>query len=118
MDLSGWTLSDDSSNQLKWTFTSGAVVPAKGYLIVLCDSDEDEGELHTNFDLSQTGEYIGLYAPVADGGALVDSLEFPAVATDYSYGRLPDGAANWEVLAPATPGEANRRDEQGAGGAR
>ena len=117
VDLAGWTLTDDPANQLKWTFTTGATVPAKGYLVVIADSD-DEGDLHTNFNLEQTGEYVGLYAPLADGGVLVDSIDYPAVATDYAYGRMPDGDPSWAVLAPPTPGAANRLDEQPAGGAR
>jgi hypothetical protein len=118
VDLTGWTLSDSPGDPGKWTFSPGATVPAKGFLVVICDSDTEEGLLHTSFDLQMEGEFLGLSTPIADGGELMDSLDFPAVGSDFAYGRLPDGDANWEVLWPGTPGDANRRDEQPPGGAR
>ncbi|MEJ6729845.1 MAG: lamin tail domain-containing protein [Akkermansiaceae bacterium] len=41
-DLSGWHLSDDSTDRLKWTFPAGASIPAGGYLVVFA-SKKDRG---------------------------------------------------------------------------
>lgn len=74
VDLAGWHLSDDSSNLGKWTFPS-TNLPAKGYLIVFASGKNRATagqELHTNFSLSKSGEYLALVKP--DG--VTKSTEF------------------------------------------
>ena len=55
IDLSGYGFSDDYSLLYKWTFPSGILIPANGYLIVWTDDDDEQGALHTNFKLNITG---------------------------------------------------------------
>ena len=38
IDISGWTMSDDDFNLIKYVFPGGTTVPASGYLVVWCDS--------------------------------------------------------------------------------
>lgn len=63
------------------------------------------GENHTNFKLSDEGEFLALVAP--DGVTIVDSFaaEYPRQVLDVSYGRhdLP----GLYYLAPPTPGAPN-----------
>ena len=96
--LDDYALSDDADDPLKWTFSGGGSVPAGGYLIVFCDSDPDEGVLHTTYNLDQLGEDVVLSAP---DGTELDIVSYPLVADDFSYGRIPDGSADWEVMTPS-----------------
>lgn len=59
---------------------------------------------HTNFQLSAEGERLTLTRP---DGTTADRIAFGAVPRDVSYGRQPDGAADWFYFAEPTPGAAN-----------
>lgn len=107
LDLSGYGLSDDPANLTKWTFPSGTVLPAHGYLVV-CASNrnlagpDSSGYLHAGFALNAAAESVVLSTP--GGAAVIDSVTFPAQDEDLSYGRTPDGT--WTFIEP-TPGVAN-----------
>lgn len=60
-------------------------------------------ELHTDFALSRTGEFIGLYNAE---GRLVDGLVFDEQQRDVSYGRIP-GSSGWAFFTEPTPGGPN-----------
>ena len=65
INLSGWVLTDDKSNNSKWIFPS-VVINSNGYLIVFAsgkDLTDPLGELHTNFKLAAEGEYLALSNP-------------------------------------------------------
>ena len=96
-DVSGWWVSDDLTDPFKFTFPTGTTIPAGGYYLVVADSDPEDGPNHAPFDLRVEGEEVGLFGPDADGNPLIDSIVFPAVGTDYSFGRLPDASADWGV---------------------
>lgn len=104
IDLSGYTISDSSST---WEFPKGVVVPAKGYILVWA-SDKNkvakDGQLHTNFKLSASGEEITLRNAA---GVTIDSITFPALKDDQSYGRKTDSSSEWVVFSKSTPLNAN-----------
>jgi hypothetical protein len=62
------------------------------------------GELHTNFSISAAGEEIILTNPEGERVDEVAPIEIP---TGKSYGRNPDGSANFGFFALPTPGTAN-----------
>ncbi|NCG22253.1 MAG: hypothetical protein GWP91_24820 [Rhodobacterales bacterium] len=107
VDLSGYFLTDNLTNTDKWEFPGGATIPANGYLIIFCDSDPEEGSLHTSFNLEQLGEEVGLYGPLDGGNVLIDSMDYGVIAADTSLARIPDGSENWELAYPATPEASN-----------
>ena len=75
------------------------------YLLVWCDEDQEQGELHTNFKLSSGGEFLAIVAP--DAHTIIDSLTFPAQSDDVSYGRIGSVPDTWAYMEP-TPGSANQ----------
>ncbi|MFT5528181.1 MAG: hypothetical protein ACI9HK_006169, partial [Pirellulaceae bacterium] len=87
-DLTGWSLTDDNSNLTKWQLPA-ETISGNDYLLVFA-SGKDRAvageQLHTNFQLSATGEYLALVE--ADG--LTISTEFapqyPIQIQDVSYG--------------------------------
>ncbi len=87
VDLDGWHLTDDFSNIRKWTFPSRTLEPG-AFLVVFAsgkDRKPDTGNLHTNFSLSRSGEYLSLNQPNGDV-EFEYAPEMPQQATDISYG--------------------------------
>lgn len=105
IDLSGFYLTDDSSDPTQWQFPAGSIITAGGYLMIWADGDTDQGDTHASFKLSAGGEVVELYN--IDGTTLVDSVTFGEQTTDVSYGRYLDGTGNFFSMATATPGAAN-----------
>ncbi|WP_428306815.1 CotH kinase family protein [Lacipirellula sp.] len=90
VDLSGMKLTDNANNLSKWTFPAGSSIAGGGFRIVFASSKnmvKPNGEIHTSFNLSADGEYLGLVA--ADGVTIIDQFapKFPAQTEDVSYGR-------------------------------
>lgn len=88
VNLEGWYLTDKASNLTKWKFPA-VTLGSDSYLIVFASGKnraEAAGELHTNFKLSGSGEYLGLVRP--DGVTVVCEFSpaFPVQAPDISYG--------------------------------
>lgn len=100
-------LTDDLNNPTKWQIPDTAIAPS-GFLLFWADEDQEQGPLHTNFKLSRSGEQIGLFDTEAMGNPVIDTLSYSSQTTDVSYGRLPDGGAEWRTFDTPTPGKSNR----------
>ena len=101
-NLSGWGVSDEATNQFKFAFTNGTILPAGGYLVVFADDNFGAPGLHTGFGLDQRGDALFLHNA---GGQLIDSLSFGTQLPDLSLGRDACGT-NWTLCIP-TLGSAN-----------
>ncbi|MBR3552223.1 MAG: lamin tail domain-containing protein [Clostridia bacterium] len=104
-DLTGWSITDDSADAGKFTFTGGTV-PGHGYLLLFADkSAAAEGGAdgaHLNFGLSaKKGESLYLFD---SDGNLVSRLQFPAMDADVSCG-VSGGKTG--LLETPTPGKGN-----------
>src|SRR5439155_10081362 len=80
-----------------------------GYLVVFASGKDRRSttpgsRLHTNFKLSASGEYLGLYHLTATSNA-VSELYFPEQRNNYSFGF--DTQGNWVYFGNPTPGAAN-----------
>ncbi len=109
VDLAGYRLTDDPANPDKFVVPSGIHVPAGGYLLVWADEETGQtrtnGDLHVNFKLSNSGEFITLTDPA---GRTVDAISFGAQTANVTQGRFPDGAAPpFVALSAPTPRSAN-----------
>jgi len=103
--LTGKYLTDKPDNLVKWQFAEPELYLHAGeYLVVWCDEDSGQAGIHTNFALSRGGEFIAITDP--DGVSVIDSITFGEQVTDTSFGRSPDGSANW-IFMTATPGAPN-----------
>ena len=112
LNLAGHTLTDSALTPAKWTFPLANIAPG-GYAVIFASGKNRAvvgGQLHTNFSLTGSGEYLALSAP---GGALVQqfpadypaTLLFPKQSDRVSYGLDAVGALKY--FKPATPGAAN-----------
>jgi CotH kinase protein/Lamin Tail Domain/Fn3 associated len=102
MDLSGYYLTDNLDEPLKWRIPDGTLIPGTGFLLLWADG-RDTG-LHLSFKLNKGGEQLGLYAP---DGAAMDTLSFGAQQDDMSYGRLASDTTQWSFFRPPSPGSVN-----------
>ncbi|MDA7888500.1 lamin tail domain-containing protein [Akkermansiaceae bacterium] len=106
--LNGYYLTDDAANLTKWAFPNLTIAPG-GYLVVFASSKDRSvagSELHTNFSLSDIGEYLAVIKQ--DGTTILHeySPTYPSQQLDTSYGFDPINAANGFFTTP-TPGAEN-----------
>jgi hypothetical protein len=104
VNISGYKIYDNGGQggtKPKMALPTGSIIPAKSFLVVVTDiatSTDPSG-----FGLSSGGEKVWLEDV---GGAIVDSITFPAMDTTQSYSRLPDGGS-WKLVSPLTKGASN-----------
>ncbi len=114
-DLGGWRLTDDPDVPDAWIFPAGAIVPANGYLVVFASGDDTpdtNNNLHTNFRLSKSGDYLALITP--DGSTASEfgpaGSPYPNQTDDISYGHHP---LTDEVVFFDSPTPGAENDEDG-----
>jgi hypothetical protein len=101
INLNGYFLSDNLKTPNKWAI-SKVTIPAKGYVIFWADSKDSAN--HTNFNLSASGEKIGLYQPDL---AVIDTLSYGLQDPNISFGRKSDGSSEWALFTQPTPRASN-----------
>jgi len=103
IDITGYKIYDSGGNagtKSKKLFPGGSVIPANGVLVIITDDTDASG-----FGLSSSGERVWFEDA---SGTLIDSVDLVAITdTATSYGRMPDGSANWQILNPRTRGTLN-----------
>ncbi len=106
MDISGFGISDNLSQPMKYRFPDGTTIAAKGYLVVFCSGNEgmQNGELHAPFGLRSYGEDVVI---ANRAGRIIDSYSFKNQETDVSMARIPDGAGELQSNSQPSPGYPN-----------
>src|SRR5712672_413255 len=95
VSLAGWSLTDDSTHVTKWFFPSTNLV-GKGFMVIFASGKNRAiagGQLHTDFSLKASGEYLALLKP---GGSVATEFApaFPSQSPDISYGVAQDAVTN------------------------
>ncbi len=87
VDLAGWSLTDDVNDIHHWVFPSVTIDPGDFLIVFASGKDRDVAgeELHTNFQLTTNGEFLGLFQPNGEVASLYSPL-YPPQATNLSYG--------------------------------
>ena len=105
-DLLGFGLTDDPADPSKWTFTDSQQLDPGDFLVVFASGDNQPdlaGNLHTNFSLSASGEYLALVDPseniLSEFGP--GGTNYPAQVSDVSYGLSFDSSVT-AVVTPAS----------------
>ena len=105
-NLLGWSLTDRQEEPQKWIFPEQTLA-AGSYLVVFASNKDrsDAGEqLHTNFAISGSGEYLALIKP--HGGAATEfDPAFPEQYTDISYAYYDN---DYVATGSPTPGAVNQ----------
>ena len=110
--LAGYFLTDASEQPEKWPLPDFELA-ADDFLVIFAsgkDRRNPEGELHTNFRLSKSGEFLALIEP---GGRVVShyGTEYPPQVTDSSYGVSMVTGGTSLVDASAAVRYINPRDQ-------
>ncbi|GIS21675.1 MAG: hypothetical protein CM15mP122_1810 [Bacteroidota bacterium] len=109
IDLGGMyftdTIGDDDPYQIPDTDPSLTTVQPKGYILIWCDDDQEQGPLHVSNKLSKGGESIVLISQ--DNQTIIDSLSFTEQTTDVSMGRDPNNVNEFIFFENPTPGLPN-----------
>ena len=88
VNLGGWYLSDDPENPTRWSFPA-IELSAGGYLVLFAsgkDRRDPAANLHTNFKLGSSGEYLALIRPDAATIEHEYSPLYPRQRENISYG--------------------------------
>ena len=97
-DLSGCFLSDQRSDNTKWTFPQGAVLDPGEFLVVYEDV--------LGFSFSSEGDDV-IMLSASDSTTGLDFYDFSQQQADKSEGRYPDGVNSWNTFNDPTPGILN-----------
>ncbi len=111
VDLTGWSLTDDKEEPQKWQFSKQNLT-AKSYLVVFASNknrNESGHELHTNFAISGSGEYLGFFKPDGEAATEFDPA-FPEQETDISFSFYEN---DYVATGIPTPGAANQLSDEG-----
>ncbi|MGE5294897.1 MAG: lamin tail domain-containing protein, partial [Solirubrobacterales bacterium] len=115
IDIGGMYLTDDPNEPTRWQIPAAdpglTTIAAGGYLLIWADGDTEAEGLHADFKLSSGGEELALFG--VDGVILIDSLAFPELSADVSYGRYPDAGDALRYFVAPTPGAANQEGYEG-----
>ena len=104
LDLADMSISDNPDNPRKFVFPSGPTMNPGDYLVLYADDNISTPGIHLGFALDADGEGVYLYDTIANGGVLLDSVEFGIQLGDLSIGRVASG--QWRLTIP-TFGQAN-----------
>jgi hypothetical protein len=102
--LDGWTLTDGYPHKEPWPFPIGTTLEPGARLVFIADKDTEEGPLHTDFQLSSSGETLTLVDPE---DVVRDQVSWGSAEADESLARLPDLTGEWTVDPTPTPGAPN-----------
>ena len=107
-DLSNHHLSDKPTNIYKWQFPSNTYINSQSYILIFASGKDTviNDELHCNFKLAQEGEYLSLSNA---NGQILDSLSYPFVFDNHSYGRKQKDTSStiWCFFSPPSPEKSN-----------
>jgi hypothetical protein len=103
VDLGGMLLTDRPAVQsCTYGIRPLSFIAGQGHTVFWADDSNEPG--HVNFRLSAQGGILALFDAQAKA---VDKVLFDPQTTDFSEGRVPDGAASFAILPLPTPGFAN-----------
>jgi hypothetical protein len=112
VNIGGLIVTDSLPDPLKYriptTSPDSTTIEAKGFLVLWADSHPEHGIRHLDFKLDAAGESIGLLQIDRNGQMqFLDSISYPALDSDVSYGRLGDAAPWWGWFRTPSPDAAN-----------
>ncbi len=107
VDIGGLYLTDDLDDLLKWQITTNHQIGASGHTVIWADNEPEQGDLHTTFKLSSTGDFIALIQKIGNQITILDSLTFGEFRRNISYGRKTDGSNTHSQFVQFSPGNTN-----------
>ncbi len=95
-NLLGLFLSDDKDKLNKYAFPINGTINSNSTNVVWMDNTLNSSNyMHANFSLSNGGETVYL---TNSQGLILDSVSYPLLIEDVSFGRCPDGTGTWGLM--------------------
>ena len=106
VNLGGWFLTDNAAQLTKWAFPATNLGPNQFLVVFASNKDRRVAgtNLHTNFRLTGSGEYLALVKPDGTNIATQFAPLFPQQVADISYG-LPVTATTSPLLGRGAAGK-------------
>jgi hypothetical protein len=82
-------------------------IPPHSFKVLWADNEPEQGFLHLGFNLAKDGGQVGIAQLTEKGMFFIDSVTYPKLKDNYSYGRYTDATSRWFMLGRMTPGESN-----------
>jgi hypothetical protein len=111
VDVSGMYLSDTPGLPKLWQIPPDTIIAPKSFLLIWADNDPLDGPYHATFKLSSSGEMVTLSHTDANGAVLINTLTYPTLGVDESFGRYADGTDDLEIFCAVTPEAPNDPDD-------
>lgn len=99
VDLGGLRLTDDPEVPGKFTFPGGTLLAPGSNLVVFANNVDGTPGIHLGFSLDANGDSVNLFHSLANGGALLDRMQFGRQIADRSIGRF-GGGGEWALSQP------------------
>ncbi len=107
VDLALYYVSDGTNSYRLPSGGSETMIKPGGHLLIWADDSIQQGNNHLDFTLNTAGS-VHLLRP---DSSLGDSITYPMLGNNESYGRQPDGSFTWVVYngtdGDPTPGDTN-----------
>lgn len=104
VDVSNFSLTDDSGFPRKWVFPVGSIVQGGAYSVIYCTDQTGPSSTNTGFNLKASGGAVFLFSSPERGGSLVDGIHYGLQTPDYPLSRIPNGTGNWTLGLPTANG--------------
>jgi len=107
VNISGYKVYDSggqSGSKPKMEIPANTTLPARGFYVVVVDDPATANPAGSSFGLGSGGDEVWLETPQ---GFVIDDFVIPALATEQSFGRKPDGSATTFILTTRTRGASN-----------
>ena len=117
IDVGGLYVTDNLLNPDKYRIPANQPVftniAPKGFITLIADGNRLYNAGYADIQLSSEGEELALYQKINAEYRLIDSIFYPYLSTDVSFGRYPDGEDEWFLFTKSpTPGRANKINNQ------
>lgn len=111
ISLLNWSLTDDPDNKQKWLFPD-ITIAANQYVIIFASGKDQNGtQLHTNFKLEASGEYLALIDPQGNVASGFDPT-YAEQLTDISYSFFENEFFHSTTPSPGTANILSDEDGQ------
>ncbi len=111
VNVGGLYLTDQESNLTLWQIPStrpdSTTIPSKGFLVFYPTTKIRAGVLHSDFQLAGNGEFVALVQMYQNQAQVLDSISYPPIGSDVSYGRIQDASSQWITFTTPTPNASN-----------
>ena len=106
IELNTFYLTDNISRPDKFKLPQ-EVVQGGEHTFYWLDKDPEQGENHAPFRLSSEGEELALFEKEGNIWHFRDYISFGSSQEDVSFGRISDGASQWQWFETPTPNSSN-----------